>query len=64
MALVAPSQDNVSSIEKATRLREEQDRAARSKAACILNYQHRKATGQIPLEELIIINKRGNEQCS
>lgn len=64
MALVAPSKDNVSSIEKASRLRIEEDRAARSKAACIISYQHRKSTGQIPLDELIIINKRGNEQCS
>ena len=64
MALVAPSKENVSELEKAARLRIEEDRAARSKAACILNYQHRKSTGQIPLDGLITINNRSDEQCS
>ena len=64
MALVAPSKENVSLVEKAARLRTEEDRAARSKAACIINYQHRKATGQIPLANLIEINNRSKEQCS
>jgi len=64
MALVAPSKENVSSIEKAARLRSEQERADRLRAECVLNYQHRKSTGQIPLDELIIINNRSNEQCS
>ena len=64
MALVSPSRINVSAAEKALRLRQEEERAARLRAACVLNYQHRKATGQIPLGELIIINNRGDEQCS
>ncbi len=64
MALVAPSKENVSAVEKAASLRIEEERAQRLGSECVLNYVHRKSIGKIPLDELIVINNRRGEQCS
>lgn len=66
MALVSNKNDgdSLSSLSKAADLQRSIDRANDLRRKNIIEYEARKRAGQIPLENLIEIHKRGNEQCS
>jgi len=66
MALVSNKNDgdSLSSLSKAADLKRSIDRADDLRRKGIIEYEARKRDGLIPLEDLIAIQKRGNEQCS
>ena len=66
MALVPPSKErnSLSKMVRAVNLKRSIDRADDLRRKNIIEYEARKRDGLIPLENLLEIQKRSNEQCS